>query len=107
MDGDGKIHAIASGRDEDAVEVWRLLTAAGMRSTTEPMITNHVEMKVAARMVRQGAHHTEVAINNLPCTGRFSCDTWLPVILPEGYSLTVHGPNYRKTFTGGQKRWSR
>lgn len=27
------------------------------------------------------------------------------VILPTGYSMTVYGPNYRKTFTGG-KKWS-
>nr|WP_245589831.1 DddA-like double-stranded DNA deaminase toxin [Amycolatopsis balhimycina] len=32
----------------------------------------------------------------------FGCDTLLPVILPKGYSLTVHAPNYRKTFTGGK-----
>lgn len=106
LDANGKTHSVVSGRDEDASEVWRLLRAAGMRSTTEPMISNHVEMKIVARMVRTGMRHTEVAINNLPCRGRFSCDTWLPAILPEGFSLTVHGPNYRKTFTGGQKRWS-
>ncbi|WP_370949243.1 DddA-like double-stranded DNA deaminase toxin [Amycolatopsis sp. cg5] len=39
----------------------------------------------------------------LPGGGLLSCDRLLPVILPAGYSMTVHGPDYRRTFTGGKK----
>lgn len=62
-------------------------------------------MKAAVRARRDGATHTEVVLNNVPCRGIYGCDQLLPILLPSGYSLTVHGPNYRKTFTGGQK-WS-
>lgn len=106
VDEHGKTSQEISGRDDDSAEVWRLLKAAGMSPTREPAATTHVEAKVAARMARRGIRHSELVVNNLPCRGLFGCDVLLPLILPEGCSLTVHGPNYRKTFTGG-KQWSR
>ncbi len=77
-----------------------------MPTTTEPASVTHVEMKAATRAVKAGVTHTEVVINNIPCgPRRFSCDALLPILLPEGYTLTVYGPNYRKSYTGG-KKWS-
>jgi hypothetical protein len=48
-----------------------------------------------------------VVINHRPCKGRLGCEGLVPVVLPEGYSLTVHAPNYRKRFTGGAQPWWR
>lgn len=69
-----------------------------------------VELKLAALMREKGRtdpamRHITVVINNRPCKGDLSCDELVPVIPPEGYSLTVHAPNYRKRFTGGAKPW--
>lgn len=106
FDGSGAAAHIVSGHDEEAAEAWRRLQAAGLPPAREPASTTHVEMKAAVRAIRAGATHTEVVLNNIPRGPRtFSCDALLPIILPEGYSLTVHGPNYRKTYTGG-KKWS-
>ncbi|MEU4806356.1 DddA-like double-stranded DNA deaminase toxin [Actinosynnema sp. NPDC023587] len=46
-----------------------------------------------------------LVLNHRPCRGAMGCDTLLPILLREGYSLTVHGPNYRKRFTGGAEPW--
>jgi hypothetical protein len=98
---DGVAHEIVSGRDENSVAAWDILRSRGMATRTEPMSITHVEQKLAAHMVRTATQHATIVINNRPCRGRSSCDTFVPVILPPGYSLTVHAPNYRKTFTGG------
>ncbi|CRK60278.1 hypothetical protein [Alloactinosynnema sp. L-07] len=103
FDGTGRAIPLASGYDDDAAEAWRLLQSAGMPAIREPASTAHVEMKAAVRARKLGERHTEVVINNVPCRGIYGCDQLLPVLLPEGYSITVHGPNYRRTFTGGIK----
>jgi hypothetical protein len=51
--------------------------------------------------------HLTVVLNQRPCKGDYGCDELVPVVLPEGYSLTVHAPNYRKRFTGGARPWWR
>lgn len=107
VDERGNAHEIVSGRDEDAAEAWRILRERGIPVRTETTTVADVEQKLAARMVREGRTHLDIVLNNRPCKGLFGCDTLLPVILPEGYTLTVHAPNYRKTFTGGAKPWSR
>jgi hypothetical protein len=71
-----------------------------------------VELKLAAMMRMLGAadprmRHVTVVINNRPCKGDLSCDELVPVILPEGYSLTIHAPNYFKRMTGGATPWWR
>lgn len=59
-------------------------------------------------MRREKIQHASVVINYVPCRLKWGCDNLLPVILPEGYTLTVYGPNYRKTFTGGKRPpWQR
>ncbi|WP_436493495.1 DddA-like double-stranded DNA deaminase toxin [Actinokineospora sp. HUAS TT18] len=104
-DESGKLREEVSGRDEDSAEAWELLRQARIPLPSEPVIVTHVEVKLAARMVREQRRHVEIVINNRPCPGRFGCDVLLPVILPEGYSMTIHGPGYRQTFTGGKKPW--
>jgi len=71
-------------------------------------ITRHAEMKVGAQLraefERTGQpQHATVVLNFEPCRERRGCARLLPVMLPEGCSLTVHAPNYRRTFTGGRK----
>jgi hypothetical protein len=105
VDDHGRIHTIVSGQDEDSVEVWRILQERKVPLKAPPTRISDVEQKLAARMVREQQRHLEVVINNRPCPGRWGCDRLLPVILPAGYSLTVHGPNFQKTYTGGSNPW--
>jgi hypothetical protein len=107
VDGDGKRHRVVSGRDEDATEAWKLLQAQGIPIRAPAARTSDVEQKLAARMVRERRMSAEVVINNVPCEGPYGCDTLVPIILPSGYTLTVHGPNYKKTFQGGATPWWR
>lgn len=107
FDEHGQAHAITSGQDEDSAKVWETLQQQDIPVSGPPTAVADVEQKLAVRMVQDGRQHVDVVINNLPCVGRFGCDALVPVILPAGYSLTVHGPNYRKTYTGGAKPWWR
>ncbi|MET7993479.1 DddA-like double-stranded DNA deaminase toxin [Amycolatopsis sp. NPDC005232] len=102
VDEHGQAHEIVSGNDADAAEAARLLREKGIPQRGDVTTTADVEQKIAARMVREGRKHVDIVQNNRPCRGVFGCDTLLPEILPEGYTLTVHAPNYRKTFTGGK-----
>ncbi|MGQ0840552.1 DddA-like double-stranded DNA deaminase toxin [Actinokineospora sp.] len=101
----GLRHPRLSGEDAESDEVWQRLVAAGVPEKFKPMSIDHVEMKVALRMVKSGSRDVELAINNRPCRGLWSCRVLLPILLPEGYTLTVYGPHYQGTFTGG-KKWS-
>jgi hypothetical protein len=108
---DGQVHAIVSGKDEDSQAAGELLQRLGMpvRRITR---SSDVEMKLAARMVRDGISHVTVFINNVPCRGQLSCDTLVPIMLPEGATLTVHGVNrdgtlFKKRYTGGARPWWR
>ncbi len=61
-----------------------------------------VEMKLAAYMRNHGVRSATLLINNTPCPGPLGCDELVPVLLPEGYTLTVHGANgFAKTYRGG------
>ncbi|ADJ43933.1 hypothetical protein AMES_2110 [Amycolatopsis mediterranei S699] len=109
VDEQGQPQSVTSGQDNSAAAVWARLQALGIPLSGPPTATADVEQKVAIQMIQQGRQHVDVVINNEPCRGRFSCDTLVPIILPEGSSLTVHGTNgFRKTYTGGAKPpWSR
>jgi hypothetical protein len=61
-----------------------------------------VEMKMAAYMRNHGVRSATLLINNTPCRGPLGCDELVPVLLPEGSTLTVHGADgFTKTYTGG------
>lgn len=109
LDEDGTAHAISSGQDAAADDTRRLLETRGMPAASAAAVatTSHVELKLAAEQVRDGRCHVDVVVNNEPCQGVFGCERLLPILLPAGYSLTVHSPNYRRTFTGGAKPWWR
>jgi hypothetical protein len=69
-------------------------------------VATHVEMKLAAYLAlrcdsTRTPQHATVVLNHTPCFGDLGCAELLPVMLPEGCSLTVHAPHYRRTFTGG------
>lgn len=105
LDEHGQPHTVISGHDEDSAEVWRILQERGIPLKAPPTRTSDVEQKLAARMVREQRTHLDLVINNRPCPGRWGCDRLLPVLLPAGYSLTVHGPDFQKTYTGGSNPW--
>ncbi|WP_352243197.1 DddA-like double-stranded DNA deaminase toxin [Lentzea sp. NBRC 105346] len=101
---------MVSGVDDDSRAADERLRRLGLRMRAAK--TSDVEMKVAARMIRAGVQHATVLINNTPCRGRLSCDTLVPIMLPEGATLTVHGVNedgtlFRKRYTGGARPWWR
>ncbi|WP_197288716.1 DddA-like double-stranded DNA deaminase toxin [Nocardia sp. NRRL S-836] len=100
---------ISSGDDPTADDVWRLLREAGLPRPGRPFTASHAEMKLAAHMRANDVRHAEIVINNVPCKLDFGCEALLGVVLPEGFSLTVHGTNgYHRTFTGGRRPpWQR
>lgn len=108
---DGTAQPMVSGRDALTRRVNAILDAMGC--PTLPVIASaDVELKLAARMRDEGEkdpamRHVTVVLNHRPCKGRLGCEGLLPVVLPEGYSLTVHAPDYRKRFTGGATPWWR
>jgi hypothetical protein len=104
VDGQGKVQRVVSGEDQYSEAASALFKKAGVPPNKKLAIVTHAEVKVVAQMIEAGQKHSEIIVNNRPCPGPLGCDALLPVILPEGSSLTVHGPNYRKTFTGG-KQW--
>lgn len=53
---------------------------------------DHVEMKLAARMVRDEIELMTVVINRPVCTGPLSCDALVKKVLPVGYKLRVYEP---------------
>jgi hypothetical protein len=100
---DGVVQPIVSGVDD-----WsRYGDAVFERMDVGPyQITSHTEMKVAAKLraefERVGQpQHAAVVLNNVPCRRPAGCGNLLPVMLPDGCSLTVHAPDYRRRFTGG------
>ncbi|CAL9474166.1 hypothetical protein SUDANB95_02886 [Actinosynnema sp. ALI-1.44] len=107
---DGAVEPMVSGRDVDADSADEQLEKLDMPGRAARAAD--VEMKLAARMVREGIRHATVVINYTPCRGRFGCDTLVPILLPEGSTLTVHGVTpegqpFRKRYTGGARPWWR
>jgi len=101
---DGVVHSVVSGKDE-----WSKYGDDVFARIGEGLlwITRHAEMKVGAQLraeyERTGQpQHATIVLNREPCGLEKGCAALLPVMLPEGCSLTVHAPNYRRRFTGGK-----
>jgi len=104
IDASGAVRRAVSGEDTLSLRAWELFVQAGVPADRRLAITTHVEVKVAAEMVTNGQRHAELVVNNRPCVGPLGCDSLLPVLLPEGYSVTVYGPGgYRRVFEGGEQ----
>lgn len=107
---DGAVQPIVSGKDPDSESADIRLERLGMPGRAARAAD--VELKLAARMAREGIEHATVVINYTPCRGRFGCDTLIPILLPEGSTLTVHGVTaegqpFRRQYTGGARPWWR
>jgi hypothetical protein len=101
---DGISRKIVSGQDAVSSLATDRLRRLGIRRT--PSVATHAEMKLAAILARRHEatgrpQHASIVINHKPCFGELGCPTLLPWMLPEGCSLTVYAPHYRRTFTGG------
>lgn len=101
---DAPARELISGHDEWWETAEHHLLEMGIPGT--PVTAADVEIKIAVHMARNGIRHATVVLNNTPCKGRFGCDTLVPVVLPEGSSLTIHGvtpdgQTMKKTYTGG------
>ncbi|WP_370943919.1 DddA-like double-stranded DNA deaminase toxin [Amycolatopsis sp. cg5] len=104
FDVDGQTDELVSGRDADAEQVDAVLRELGMRRRLS--VSADVELKLAVRMRKTGTRRCTVILNNSPCGGTWSCDRLLPVLLPEGYELTVYGiDGFKKVYKGGKERW--
>jgi hypothetical protein len=100
---DGVPRKIVSGDDRLARAADETLRGLGYQPLA---VADHAEMKIAAylrqRHEKTGSpQHAAIVQNNEPCFGELGCGELLPVMLPEGCSLTVYAPHYRRTFTGG------
>jgi len=92
---------VSSGRDDDSRHAAEVLQKLGVGPVRGSLLsTEHVEVKLAARL--RDATHKQVSlvINNTPCGGRYSCDRLLPQILKVGQALTLHWPGGKKTYNG-------
>jgi nucleic acid/nucleotide deaminase of polymorphic system toxin len=101
---DGRARPVTSGVDAASRRAEHWFRAHGLR----PASVTHAEMKIAYVLRRAAertgqTQHASVVINNAVCSGDLSCARLLPAMLPEGSTLTVHAPRYRRTFTGGQR----
>lgn len=106
----GPVRPLTSGRDEDSEAVDELFRKEfDLPQNRRLQRTADVEQKAAMQMRREGITSASIVINNVPCVGEYSCENLVPVILPPGSTLTVHGAGgYRKTFRGGQQPpWKR
>ncbi|HEX5401850.1 MAG TPA: DddA-like double-stranded DNA deaminase toxin [Pseudonocardiaceae bacterium] len=103
FDEHGHSDDVVSGCDADQARVAAILAEMGM--DRELTITADVEMKVAARMRERGVRRVTLVINHKVCEGRFGCDRFLPILLPEGCELTVYDVDGKKTYRGGQPPW--
>ncbi|CCH28933.1 DddA-like double-stranded DNA deaminase toxin [Actinosynnema sp. NPDC047251] len=100
----GPVRAQVSGDGPDARMVHDALREEGYPHSGAPIVTTHVEMKIAGQMRRDGIREATLVIDNVPCAKLLGCENLIGVVLPAGYSLTVHGTGgYRRTFKGGQK----
>jgi hypothetical protein len=108
---DGTAAPITSGFDRRSALVQGQLARMGRPAGSSR--SGDVEQKLAAYMAANGIKHATVIINHVPCRqGRDSCDTLVPILLPEGSTLTVHGQNSNGTririrYTGGAQPWWR
>jgi hypothetical protein len=97
---DGQVRAVVSGEDDLYAESVKAFHDLGLRRM--PVRASDVELKLAAYMRNHGIRSATVLINNTPCPGPYGCDALVPVLLPEGCTLTVHGAgNFTKTYRGG------
>lgn len=99
----GTVQQSVSGDDAQSRRVEDFLRDQGMPNP--PQRTRDVEMKLAVLMRDRNISHLDLVLNNVPCRGPLGCDGMLPILLPAGTTLTVHGPNFRKTYTGGAQPW--
>jgi len=105
IDHNGTEEDLASGEHDEYFEkVNAFLRDNNLGpSKGEIMAPTHVETKFAMRMRLNGLTHEAIAVNKLPCEGKWGCETLLGYILPPGASLTVFGPaGFKRTYTSRQ-----
>jgi hypothetical protein len=116
-DPDGMLHQYDSSRNEDSRQAWEVGRDAGVFDPRGPsFLVDHVEVKVAAAMRKNGVPAGVLVINKTdgPCgrnrdgsIERASCLSVVPRLLPEGAKLVVwwpdkDGTSVSTTFVGGQ-----
>ncbi|MEU4802782.1 DddA-like double-stranded DNA deaminase toxin [Actinosynnema sp. NPDC023587] len=101
IDPNGNVHQEVSGKDEKSEEALRFFEEE-MKSRRIPVTVVDVEIKLAVHMRQQAMKSVTLVINNPPCRGPMGCSALIPVVLPPGYTMTVHGPDgFRQEYKGG------
>jgi hypothetical protein len=100
---DGTARKIVSGQDRLSRAAEHILSGLGFGSL---FIADHAEIKLATYLRQRHEatgepQHATIVQNNGPCLGPFGCAELLSAMLPDGCSVTVYAPDYRRTFTGG------
>ncbi|SDC51224.1 DddA-like double-stranded DNA deaminase toxin [Actinokineospora iranica] len=101
IDPNGNVHNEVSGKDDkyQAVEDY----FDEIKVSQRPMRSADVEMKPAVHMRKNDIRSATLIINNRPCFGKFGCNALVPVLLPEGYTLTIYDPDgFQRTYHGGK-----
>jgi hypothetical protein len=101
VDRDGNEEQLVSGEhDEWFQKVTDFLRERGIPPKPgDIMSPSHVELKFAMRMRLRGMKHETIAVNKLPCKGRFGCEELLRDVLPDGSTLTIFGPDgFKETY---------
>jgi hypothetical protein len=101
IDDAGNEHDLISGEHEaDYQAAQRFAEKLGLvRGPHKLSTAADVELKFAMLMRREGIRHAEIILNNRPCEGRLGCNRLLKLFLPDGGSLTIHGPDgFKKTY---------
>lgn len=101
---------VQSGEDGFSDMVDERLRELGVRRRSR--LRTHVELKVAAMLMRSSQRHQEVVINHAPCGSEpeqtRGCHEMLPMFLRAGHSLTVYGTTatgkpFSYTYRGGAR----
>ncbi len=54
IDAQGNVQQTVSGEDKQSATAWQLLQKAGMPPGRKPVVTTHVEAKIATQMIESG-----------------------------------------------------
>lgn len=101
VDSSGREHEEVSGWDDKyrSAKAW-----FESRGKKVPTTVSDVEIKLAVHMQENCIKNATLIINNTPCVGMAGCDTLLPEILPDGYTMDVYGSGgFHKVYRGRAK----
>lgn len=95
--GDGQPAPLESGYDGPTSQ---LPPAPRPGTGMNGNILSHVEAHAAAQMRLTDVDNATLYINRVPCPGAKGCEAMLHLMVPEGKTLTIYGPEYVRVVVG-------